>query len=72
MAVVLNSRICYFTFGRFQPPTVGHLENFMAVKNAAKGNDYRIYISQSVDKKGTNPLPPDVKLHYMKKMFPEH
>ena len=72
MAVVLNSRICYFTFGRFQPPTVGHQENFMAVKNAAKGNDYRIYISQSVDKKGTNPLPPDVKLHYMKKLFPEH
>ena len=42
MAVVLNSRICYFTFGRFQPPTVGHQENFMAVKNADKGNTYRI------------------------------
>ena len=72
MAVELESRICYFTFGRFQPPTVGHQENFMAVKKAAKGNDYRIYISQSVDKKGTNPLDPDTKLKYMIKMFPEH
>ena len=34
--------------------------------------DYRIYISQTVDKKGSNPLPPDRKLHYMNKMFPEH
>ena len=72
MAVELESRICYFTFGRFQPPTVGHQENFMAVKKAAKGNDYRIYISQTVDKKGTNPLDPDTKLKYMIKMFPEH
>ena len=72
MAVELESRIFYFTFGRFQPPTVGHQENFMAVKKAAKGNDYRIYISQSVDKKGTNPLDPDTKLKYMIKMFPEH
>ena len=72
MAVELESRICYFTFGRFQPPTVGHQENFMAVKKAAKGNDYRIYISQSVDKKGTNQLDPDTKLKYMIKMFPEH
>tara|TARA_Y200000002_G_scaffold19229_1_gene14780 strand:- start:1072 stop:1626 length:555 start_codon:yes stop_codon:yes gene_type:complete len=72
MAVELESRICYFTFGRFQPPTVGHQENFAAVKKAAKGNDYRIYISQTVDNKGTNPLDPDTKLKYMIKMFPEH
>ena len=65
MAVELESRICYFTFGRFQPPTVGHQENFAAVKKAAKGNDYRIYISQTVDNKGTNPLDPDTKLKYM-------
>ena len=37
-------------------------------------HDYRIYISQTVDKKGSNPLlPPDrKKLFYMNKMFPEH
>ena len=72
MAIELESRVCYFTFGRFQPPTIGHKENFLAVKKAAKGHDYRIYISQTVDKKGTNPLDPDTKLKYMIKMFPEH
>ena len=69
MAIELESRVCYFTFGRFQPPTIGHKENFLAVKKAAKGHDYRIYISQTVDKKGTNPLDPDTKLKYMIKMI---
>jgi hypothetical protein len=65
-------KCCYFTFGRFQPPTTGHKENFDGVKQAAGSHDYRIYISQTVDTKGSNPLPPDVKLSYMNKMFPEH
>lgn len=70
--MALNCNKCYFTFGRFQPPTTGHKENFAGVKSAAGTHDYRIYISQTVDKKGTNPLPPDRKLFYMNKMFPEH
>ena len=70
--MALNCKTCYFTFGRFQPPTTGHKENFAGVKAAAGGHDYRIYISQTVDKKGSNPLPPDRKLFYMNKMFPEH
>lgn len=65
-------KTCYFTFGRFQPPTTGHKENFDGVKSEAGSNDYRIYISQTVDAKGTNPLPPDIKFEYMNKMFPEH
>jgi len=70
--MALNCNTCYFTFGRFQPPTTGHKDNFAGVKAAAGGHDYRIYISQTVDKKGSNPLPPDRKLFYMNKMFPEH
>jgi hypothetical protein len=72
MASHLIGKTCYFTFGRFQPPTTGHKENFDGVKQAAGSHDYRIYISQTEDKKGSNPLPPDVKLEYMNKMFPEH
>ena len=60
------------TFGRFQPPTTGHKENFDNVKRAAGTDDYRIYISQTVDTKGNNPLLPDRKLMYMNKMFPLH
>ena len=70
--MALNCNTCYFTFGRFQPPTTGHKQNFDGVKRAAGQHDYRIYISQSVDKKGSNPLPPDRKKYYMDKMFPEH
>lgn len=70
--MALEGKVCYFTFGRFQPPTTGHKENFDGVKQEAGQNDYRIYISQTVDTKGSNPLPPDIKLEYMNKMFPEH
>ena len=70
--MALEGKVCYFTFGRFQPPTTGHKENFAGVKQAAGTNDYRIYISQTLDTKGSNPLPPDRKLYYMEKMFPEH
>ena len=70
--MALNCKTCYFTFGRFQPPTTGHAENFAGVKREAGSHDYRIYISQTVDKKGSNPLSPDRKLYYMNKMFPEH
>ena len=70
--MALECNTCYFTFGRFQPPTIGHKENFDGLKKAAGSHDYRIYISQTVDNKGKNPLPPDRKLHYMNLMFPEH
>ena len=70
--MALDGKVCYFTFGRFQPPTTGHKENFDGVKRAAGNNDYRIYISQTVDTKGTNPLLPNRKLFYMNKMFPMH
>lgn len=70
--MALEGKVCYFTFGRFQPPTTGHKENFDGLKRAAGSHDYRIYISQSVDTKGSNPLPPEIKLEYMNKMFPEH
>ena len=70
--MALDGKVCYFTFGRFQPPTTGHKENFDGVKRAAGNNDYRIYISQTVDTKGTNPLLPNRKLFYMNKMFPLH
>lgn len=70
--MALDGKVCYFTFGRFQPPTTGHKENFDGVKREAGEHDYRIYISQSQDSKGSNPLSPSSKLSYMNKMFPEH
>ena len=68
---IIDYKCVYFTFGRFQPPTVGHESNFKAVASKAGKCDYYIYLSQTVDKKGSNPLSPDRKLYYAKKMFPQ-
>ena len=58
-------------FGRFNPPTVGHGKLLAAAKKAAQGEDMKIYPSRSQDAK-KNPLDPDMKVSYMKKMFPEY
>jgi len=59
-----------FTFGRFNPPTIGHEKLINKVKSV-RADDYRIYLSRSEDPK-KNPLSPRQKLAYMKKMFPSH
>ena len=60
-----------FTFGRFNPPTVGHGKLIAKVAAAAIGNQYRIYASQSSDPK-KNPLEYKEKIRVMRKMFPKH
>ena len=46
------------TFGRFNPPTVGHEKLLRKVESEAKGGDFRIYPSQTQDPK-KNPLSPN-------------
>ena len=58
-------------FGRFNPPTVGHGKLLSAAKKAAAGGDLKIYPSRTQDPK-KNPLDPDMKISYMKKMFPDY
>ena len=67
---IVDYKCVYFTFGRFQPPTVGHESNFNAVASKAGKCDWYIYLSQT-QKKGTDPLSPDRKLYYAKKIFPK-
>lgn len=59
-----------FTFGRFNPPTVGHEKLITKVHEVSKGA-YRIYASQSSDPK-KNPLSYTDKIKFMRKMFPRH
>ena len=59
-----------FTFGRFNPPTIGHEKLINKVKSVP-ANDYKIYLSRSEDPK-KNPLSPRQKLDVMKKIFPSH
>jgi len=56
-----------FTYGRMNPPTIGHEKLIDAVKSAS-GN-YAVYVSRSHDPK-KNPLDVDTKLGYLKTMFP--
>lgn len=56
-----------FTFGRMNPPTIGHEKLINAVKSAS-GN-YMIYVSRSRDSE-KNPLDSNTKMGYLKTMFP--
>ena len=58
-------------FGRFNPPTIGHEKLLQAAKKAAVGGDLKIYPSRTQDNK-KNPLDPDMKISYMKKIFPDY
>ena len=58
-------------FGRFNPPTVGHEKLLSAAKRASVGGDLKIYPSRTQDPK-KNPLDPDMKISFMKKMFPNY
>ena len=62
-----------FTFGRFNPPTVGHEKLVVATANVARreGGEYFVYPSHSQDSK-KNPLDQTTKVRYMKKMFSKH
>ncbi len=59
-----------FTFGRFNPPTIGH-EKLIKKVQSIRTNDYKVFLSRSEDPK-KNPLSPQQKLAYMKKMFPQY
>ena len=65
------SKKMVFTFGRYNPPTVGHSEliNY-AVKLAHRtGAEHRIYTSQSHDS-SKNPLTPRQKMTFLRQVFP--
>ena len=60
----------YFTFGRFQPPTIGHrlLAEGVAAAAARDGADAYFFASSTQDKK-KNPLAVSAKVGWMKKVF---
>jgi hypothetical protein len=68
----MNS-IVVCTFGRFNPPTIGHEKLINKVAEIARREraDYYIFPSPSGGKV-KDPLELGVKVKYMKKMFPSH
>lgn len=57
-------------FGRFNPPTKGHEKLLKTAEQISMGGEIRIYPSRIQDSK-RNPLDPDIKVSFMKKMFPD-
>jgi predicted nucleotidyltransferase len=55
-----------FTFGRFNPPTIGHEK--LLQKVASLGSEYKIFLSRSQDAI-KNPLSPSDKLKWMQTIF---
>ena len=69
MPEAVATREIAFTFGRFNPPTVGHEKLIKKVAGASSA--FKIFLSRSEDSK-KNPLSPRQKLDHMKKMFPRY
>jgi len=69
--LVEEESVVYFTFGRMNPPTIGHGKLLDKLAAAAGRNPYRVFLSQSNDVK-ENPLAYKDKVKYVRKMFPKH
>lgn len=61
----------YCTFGRMNPPTMGHQKVLDRLSEEAGKNPYFIFLSHSHDNKN-NPLTYSEKIKYARKMFPKH
>ncbi len=61
-----------FSFGRFNPPSIGHQKLLQAIIQKAKGlgGKPKLYVSYSHDSK-KNPLNGKQKISYIRKMFPD-
>lgn len=61
------------TFGRFNPPTLGHRRLFETIYNLANTKKYEhgIYLSHSQDNK-KNPLSYEEKLFFLTKIYPKY
>ena len=67
----LDSDTVTVAFGRFNPPTIGHEKLMKAADKVAMGGPLKIYPSRTQDAK-KNPLDPDMKISFMKKLFPDY
>lgn len=69
--LVEEEKTVFFSFGRMNPPTIGHEKLLDKLASTAGKNPYRLYLSQSSDNK-RNPLEYKDKIKFVRKMFPQH
>lgn len=63
-------KVIVVTFGRFNPPTIGHKKLFDSVIRHSVGKQHRVFVSQTQDSQ-KNPLFFDEKISLLKKLFPK-
>ncbi len=68
--LVEEAKEVYFTFGRMNPPTIGHGKVLETIAKKAGGADWKVYASQSVGPK--DPLSYSDKVKHLRKMFPKY
>ena len=69
--LVEEEREVYFTFGRMNPPTIGHGKVMDTLSAKSGKSDYKVYLSQSTNPK-KDPLSYSDKIKHVRKMFPKH
>ena len=69
--LVEEEKTVFFTFGRMNPPTIGHEKLLNKLAQTAGSNPYKVYLSQSQDAE-KNPLSYKEKIKVARKMFPKH
>ena len=69
--LVEEEKTVFFTFGRMNPPTIGHEMLLNKLAKAAGRNPYKVYLSKSNDPK-KNPLSYNDKIKFARKIFPKH
>ena len=69
--LVEEEKTVFFTFGRMNPPTIGHEKLLDKLASVAGRNPYKVYLSQSQDP-NKNPLTYKEKVKFARKMFPRH
>lgn len=69
--LIEEEKVVYFTFGRMNPPTIGHEKLLEKLARVAGKNPYRVFLSQTQDNK-KNPLSYMEKVKFARKMFPRY
>ena len=68
--LIEETREVYFTFGRMNPPTIGHGKVLDTIAGKASGSDWKVYLSQTTGTK--DPLSYSDKIKHLRKMFPKY
>ena len=71
-SIYSRKETAYFTFGRFQPPTIGHGALIRELSRVSQENnaDAYVFVSSTLDKK-KNPLTVFQKVSWLKRIFPD-